>query len=70
MPYLMAVAEYVDKLHAICMKCGNLASRTQRIINGKPAYHDDPIILVGAFESYEARCRNCHTVLRRDKDEE
>uniref|UniRef100_A0A7C3MS61 Thymidine kinase n=1 Tax=Dictyoglomus thermophilum TaxID=14 RepID=A0A7C3MS61_DICTH len=70
MPYLMAVAEYVDKLHAICMKCGNLASRTQRIINGKPAYYDDPIILVGAFESYEARCRNCHTVLRRDKDEE
>jgi thymidine kinase len=67
MPYLLAVAEYVDKLHAICMKCGNLASRTQRIINGKPAYYDDPIILVGAFEAYEARCRNCHIVLRRDE---
>ena len=69
MPYLMAVAEYVDKLHAICMKCGNVASRTQRIIDGKPAYYDDPIILVGAFETYEARCRNCHVVLRRDENE-
>jgi len=69
MPYLMAVAEYVDKLHAICMKCGNIASRTQRIINGNPAYYDDPIILVGAFENYEARCRHCHIVLKRDKNE-
>ncbi|HOJ93222.1 MAG TPA: thymidine kinase [Dictyoglomaceae bacterium] len=69
MPYLMAVAEYVDKLHAICMKCGNIASRTQRIINGNPAYYDDPIILVGAFENYEARCRHCHIVLKRDENE-
>ncbi len=67
MPYLLAIAEYVDKLHAICMKCGNLASRTQRIVNGKPAYYDDPIILVGAFEVYEARCRRCHIVLRRSE---
>ena len=62
MAELMARAEYVDKFHAICVKCGEPASRTQRLINGKPAYYDDPVIFVGAEEVYEARCRNCHEV--------
>ncbi len=62
MPLLMALAEQVDKIHAICVKCGAEASRTQRLIDGRPARYDDPIILVGGSESYEARCRNCHSV--------
>jgi len=64
---LMAVAEQVTKLTAICSECGTDATRTQRIIDGKPAYYDDPTILVGANDSYEARCRCCHEVLFRDK---
>ncbi len=67
MPKLMAKAESVRKLHAICMVCGGEASRTQRLINGKPAYYEDPIILIGAEESYEARCRGCHEVPHRMK---
>uniref|UniRef100_UPI003899C25E thymidine kinase n=1 Tax=Thermoanaerobacter uzonensis TaxID=447593 RepID=UPI003899C25E len=63
-PDIMAIAESVDKLTAICVKCGNPATRTQRLINGKPAKYDDPIILVGAQETYEARCRKCHEVPR------
>lgn len=62
MPKLMAHAENVTKLQAICLVCGSPASRTQRLINGKPASYDDPIILVGASESYEPRCRHCHEV--------
>lgn len=62
MPLLMAEAEMVDKLHAICVVCGSAASRTQRLINGAPANYTDPIILVGASEVYEARCRDCHKV--------
>jgi thymidine kinase len=62
MPTLISQAEQVDKLHAICVICGDEASRTQRIINGKPAHYNDPIILIGATESYEARCRHCHEV--------
>jgi thymidine kinase len=62
MPLLMAQAEQVDKLSAICVVCGEPASRTQRLINGKPAKYDDPVILVGASEVYEARCRRCHQV--------
>jgi thymidine kinase len=62
-PSLMARAETVDKLHAICVICGEDASRTQRLINGDPAAFDDPIVLVGAAEVYEARCRYCHEVL-------
>lgn len=62
MPLLMAMAERVDKLHAICIGCGAPASRTQRLIDGRPARYDDPIILVGGSESYEARCRTCHQV--------
>jgi thymidine kinase len=63
MPDLMARAEEVDKLHAICVVCGGDASRTQRLINGKPAAFDDPVVLVGAAEVYEARCRRHHEVL-------
>lgn len=62
MPLLMALAEHVDKLQAICVCCGAPASRTQRLIDGLPARYDDPIILVGGSESYEARCRQCHEV--------
>ncbi|MBI4786358.1 MAG: thymidine kinase [Chloroflexi bacterium] len=64
MPLLMANAEHVDKLSAICVVCGAPASRTQRLIDGAPAKYDDPIILVGANEVYEARCRHCHQVPR------
>jgi thymidine kinase len=64
MPVLMAQAERVDKLHAICMVCGDSASRTQRLIDGKPARYDDPIVVVGASELYEARCRLHHEVPR------
>ncbi len=64
MPQLMARAERVDKLHAICMICGNLASRTQRLVDGKPAHYDDPVVVVGAQELYEARCREHHEVPR------
>lgn len=62
MPLLMAQAEHLDKLHAICVVCGGEASRTQRLVNGKPAHYNDPIIVVGAQEMYEARCRRCHEV--------
>jgi len=62
MPKLVSLAEEVTKLSAICVKCHTPATRTQRIINGKPAKYDDPIILVGAQDSYEARCRHCHEV--------
>ncbi len=63
---LMAKAEFVTKLSAVCNICGAPATRTQRLINGKPAHYNDPIILVGAKECYEARCRGCHHV---SKDE-
>ncbi len=68
MPLLIAQAEHVDKLSAICVVCGEPASRTQRLINGKPARYDDPVILVGASEVYEARCRHCHQVPGRDAE--
>jgi thymidine kinase len=64
MPRLMAQAEKVDKLRAICVICGREASRTQRLLNGQPAAFDDPVILVGAKEAYQARCRHCHQVSR------
>jgi thymidine kinase len=69
MPHLMAIAEHVDKLHAICMVCGGPASRNQRLIGGRPARYDSPTIMVGGQESYEARCRACHQVPRRDEDQ-
>jgi thymidine kinase len=63
-PVLMSIAEKVDKLQAICMTCGEPASRTQRLVNGSPARYDDPIVIVGAAEMYEARCREHHEVPR------
>jgi thymidine kinase len=66
---LMAVAETVDKLQAICVICGDLATRNQRLIDGRPARYDSPIIMVGGRESYEARCRHCHRVPRLDEDQ-
>lgn len=62
MPTLLALADDVLKLHAICMVCGEEASRTQRLVDGRPAGWDEPIILIGAEETYEARCRRCHRV--------
>lgn len=61
-PKLMALSESVTKLNAICPVCGSPASRTQRLIDGRPASYDDPVILVGASESYEPRCRHHHEV--------
>ena len=63
-PELLARADYVEKLQAICVICGNPATRTQRLINGQPASDQDPVIMVGASEFYEARCRKCHRVLK------
>ena len=64
-PQLLAIAERVDKLQAICVVCGHPASRTQRLIEGKPACYEDPVLLVGASEVYQARCREHHEVPRR-----
>jgi thymidine kinase len=64
MPKIMAQAEVVDKLHAICMVCGESATRTQRLVNGEPAHYNDPVVFVGAEELYEARCRYHHIVPR------
>ena len=64
MPEIMAISEMVTKLHAVCNKCGKEASRSQRLINGKPAKYDDPVVVIGASESYEARCRHCHEIER------
>jgi thymidine kinase len=61
-PALLAIAEKVDKLHAICMLCGNLATRNQRLIDGKPAPAESPTIQIGGMETYQARCRRCHEV--------
>ncbi|MBX3133829.1 MAG: thymidine kinase [Gemmatimonadaceae bacterium] len=66
---LMCVAEVVDKLHAICVLCGAPASRNQRLIGGKPAPYDSPVVMVGAAESYEARCRACHAIERGDESQ-
>ena len=67
MPELMVAAEIVDKLYAICVVCGGPATRNQRLVNGKPAPYDSPQIMVGGRESYEARCRHCHQVPRKDE---
>ncbi|WP_276731953.1 thymidine kinase [Bacillus sp. (in: firmicutes)] len=66
-PDIMAIAESVTKLQAVCSVCGSPASRTQRLIDGKPASYDDPVIMVGASESYEARCRHHHEVPGKSK---
>ena len=62
MPELLTRAEFVTKLTAVCAKSGAPATRTQRLVNGKPAGFEDPIVMVGADESYEPRCRHCHQV--------
>ncbi|OFX34049.1 MAG: thymidine kinase [Armatimonadetes bacterium RBG_16_67_12] len=62
MPLLLALAEDVTKLQAICVVCGAPASRTQRLVDGRPAHYADPVVLIGAQEAYEARCRRCHQV--------
>ena len=69
MPALLAIAEIVDKLQAICVVCGEPASRNQRLVNGRPALWDSPTIMVGGRESYEARCRYCHRVPKADEDQ-
>jgi thymidine kinase len=69
MPQLLAIAEMVDKLNAICVLCGAPATRTQRLIDGVPAAWDSPTIMVGGHESYEARCRACHVVRERDESQ-
>lgn len=63
MPTLLALADEIVKLRAICARCGQLASKTQRLVDGRPASWDEPTILIGAAEKYEARCRRCHKVL-------
>jgi thymidine kinase len=70
MPVLMVQAEQVNKLHAICIVCGDAAPRTQRLIDGKPAHFNDPVVIVGASEMYEARCRDHHEVPRGISTEE
>ena len=67
LPTLMCIAEVVDKLHAICVMCGAPATRNQRLIDGKPARYDSPIVMVGGADSYEARCRACHTIAPPDE---
>ncbi len=70
MPKLLAIAEEVQKLHAICTVCGEDATRTQRLINGRPARYNDPVIMIGASEKYEARCRRHHYVAGKPDDRE
>ena len=62
MPTLLSIAEQITKLQAVCTVCGSPASRTQRLIDGQPASYFDPVILVGASEAYEPRCRHHHEV--------
>jgi len=69
MPALLCIAEKIDKLHAICLQCGQLATRNQRLINGRPAPAEGPTIQVGGLESYEARCRSCHEVPAVNRDQ-
>lgn len=61
-PTLLAVADKITKLQAICTECGQDAHFTQRLVNSSPAKYDDPIILVGAQEAYQARCRDCYRI--------
>ena len=69
MGHLMAIAEDVTKLQAICVTCGDLACRNQRLVNGRPARWNMPVVMVGGSESYEARCRRCFQVPRHDEDQ-
>ncbi len=60
MPKLLALADRVDKLEAVCVKCGGSATRSQRLVDGRPASADGPVIQVGGLGTYEARCRGCY----------
>jgi thymidine kinase len=60
MPELLTRAEFVDKLQAVCHRCGGPATTTQRLVDGQPAPYGGETIVVGALDSYEARCRDCH----------
>jgi thymidine kinase len=60
MPTLLAVADYVDKLEAVCHRCGGPATLTQRLVDGKPAPFSGATVQIGALDSYEARCRACY----------
>ena len=62
MPTLLCVAEFVDKLEAVCHRCGGPATLTQRLLDGEPAPFDGETVQIGALDSYEARCRSCHVV--------
>ena len=59
-PELLSHAEFVDKLQAVCHRCGGPATTTQRLVDGRPAPYSGETVLVGAAEQYEARCRGCH----------
>ena len=60
MPELLSHAEFVDKLQAVCHRCGGPATTTQRLVDGRPAPYSGETVVVGAAEQYEARCRGCH----------
>ena len=66
-PTLMTTAEFVTKLTAVCTTCGAPATRTQRLVDGKAASYHDPIVMIGASEAYEARCRHDHEVIDKPK---
>lgn len=65
MPILLAIADKITKLQAICTECGQDAHFSQRLVNNRPAKFDDPIVLVGAQEAYQARCRDCYRIDKR-----
>ena len=67
MPKLITEAEFVTKLTAVCNKCGAPATRTQRLVNGKSASYNDPLVLIGANKTYKTRCRHCHEVTDKHK---
>lgn len=60
MPTLLCIAEFVDKLEAVCHRCGGPATLTQRLLGGRPAPLDGATVQIGALDSYEARCRACY----------
>jgi len=68
MPILLSIAEKVDKLSAVCVKCGKPATKSQRLIDGKPAKYSSKVVIIGAKEIYEARCRRCHICKKREKE--
>ena len=70
MPELLCIADKVDKLTAVCMKCGSdRATRTQRLINGFPADKSSPLIMIGGDETYEARCLKCYELPDKKSEE-